>query len=393
MELDIVAMTIYIFDGLCYPLETWATSVKKVLIRIGQVSLGTNRSFEVQNANEKSIMTLTNDNGDRWKLCGPKVFIKQKDSFNCGPNAILKIMSVFSPISHETPIERLDSGEVRRMTMCNFRSLVNDLKYSQEKGVSVRLPRRPKRNLRPTVEDKQGKRQKETQTSATKPEETVDEVRKTAPKETLSSKTETTEEQVENPVSRSTSSEVTVDEVRETAVTVRTAFRSEQATKMRKQRETDVIQRSAVVGDCVVMEMDKRDVPHARGLLGVVFGVGSGGGALVVTRGGIISHAGKEYFVPLEKYKVIVEGAVGSVLSNELQAVRVTIRTGYFVPDMIVKTSMVAAYRLEYGGTTIASTGCNCKKSCLRHCGCQKKKMACGEGCKCQGQCGNTFNM
>jgi hypothetical protein len=134
-------------------------------------------------------MTLTNDNGDVWKLCGPTVFIKQNDSFNCGPNAVLKIMYVFSPIRHETPTERLDSGEVRRITMGDFRSLVNDLKYSQEKGVSVRLPNRPKRNLRAKVKDKQGKRRKETQTSI-------------APK---------TQEQVEKPVSRSTSSEDTVD--------------------------------------------------------------------------------------------------------------------------------------------------------------------------------------
>jgi uncharacterized protein (DUF849 family) len=85
----------------------------------------------------------------------------------------------------------------------------------------------------------------------------------------------------------------TVEEVREEAIQVKTTFRASMQRKMRMHREQYVEERSAYVGDCVNMALDKRDIPHARGLLGAVCNVSRGGGVQVVTRAGLFHMVGK----------------------------------------------------------------------------------------------------
>jgi hypothetical protein len=163
--------------------------------------------------------------------------------------------------------------------------------------------------------------------------------------------------------------------------------------KMINQRVNDVIKRSAKVGDCIRMELDKRDIPHARALLGVVFKVGRGGGVQVVTSDGVISNEGKVYYLPMTKYTVIKEQSVESVVPAVLKAFRETILSGHFLPGLMKKTSMAAAYRVDYDVTAASHVGCKCKMNCQGYCGCRKKKMACGDKCICRGQCTNSVKL
>jgi hypothetical protein len=180
-----------------------------------------------------------------------------------------------------------------------------------------------------------------------------------------------------------------VEKERQEAIEVRSKFRKEQRGKMRKQREKDIEKRSAKVGDYVVLEVDKRDIPHARGIPGVVFQVGKGGGSRVVTRHGIICYENNMVFTAIDKYKVLEQECV---MPEELVALRTAIVGGIFNAELMVKTSLVAAYRAEYGGTAVAMSGCGCKKKCTRQCGCIKKQLSCGDGCICRGKCENPFN-
>jgi hypothetical protein len=85
----------------------------------------------------------------------------------------------------------------------------------------------------------------------------------------------------------------TVEQVRDEAIRMKATYRDTMLRKMRMQRQKCVEERSAQIGDCVKMSLDKRDISHARRLLGVVCNVGRGDGIQVVTRAGVIHVVGK----------------------------------------------------------------------------------------------------
>jgi hypothetical protein len=75
----------------------------------------------------------------------------------------------------------------------------------------------------------------------------------------------------------------TVEQVRDEATRMKKTYRATMQRKMRMQRQKCVEERPAQIGDCVKLSLDKRDIPHSRGLLGVVCNVARGGGIQVVT--------------------------------------------------------------------------------------------------------------
>jgi hypothetical protein len=141
----------------------------------------------------------------------------------------------------------------------------------------------------------------------------------------------------------------------------------------------------AKIGDCLNIQIDKRDVPHARGLLGIVFNVGEGGGAEVVTSGGVISNGGNKFFLPVDRYKVIRNDSVEAVVPKELPTLRASILAGHFQARLMKTTFIAAAYKTEYGGTPLSIGGCGCKTNRQRYCGCRRKNVPCGDGCRCRG--------
>jgi hypothetical protein len=84
--------------------------------------------------------------------------------------------------------------------------------------------------------------------------------------------------------------------------------------------------------------------------------------------------------------------AIEAVVPIELQKECAAILCGQFKQDLSKQTSMAAAYKEEYYGSSIVTGGCKCNKTCRGNCGCRKKKMACGDGCNCGGVCVNPFN-
>lgn len=76
--------------------------------------------------------------------------------------------------------------------------------------------------------------------------------------------------------------------MRELARATKGGFRKQQAGKMGKQYDKSVEDRKGKIGTNVGVIPDKRDMPRARNIPGVVFAVGRGGGCQVVTKHGIL---------------------------------------------------------------------------------------------------------
>jgi hypothetical protein len=306
-------------------------------------------------------MILNEESNGGWSLVGPETYIKQKDGHNCGPIAMMKLLSIFNRLPEGTVVEQLTSNDIRRITMGDFRSLLKEFRDNEDKRISVTVPKRRQSNVARSTEG-----MSPGQTESNSWLEIIDEP-----------------ENVDVDI---------IDQNRKDALAKKSEFRQLMEGKMISMREKDLIQRSAKVGDCVKMKLDKREVPHAKALLGVAYNVGKGGGAQVVTTDGIISTDGDAYYVPVDRYNVIPEDTVQSVVPESLLRLRASILSGLFEAEVTKKTSMVAAYMAEYGWTSTATGGCGCKKKCRGQCGCKKKLMGCGEGCRCRGKCGNPFN-
>jgi hypothetical protein len=217
-------------------------------------------------------MVLTTSFGEQWFLIGPNKFIHQPDAYNCGPNALLKLMHVVGRLPPSTNVSQLDQASVRRITMGDFRSLLNEVQRGTNSCFTS-----PQRN------------RKERQGGASMPTGLPDKsnsgevVHKTA---TLTSLDGLTQDAVVDKHLRVEH----VQESRNKAVAKRKLFRRYQQDKMLKQRKQEERTRCPEIGSVVVMEMDKRDVTHARGLVGIVVSIGRGAGIEVLTEAGVIGN-------------------------------------------------------------------------------------------------------
>ena len=435
MEMDLQQKVVRIIDGLGTSLNQWGGYVKKVLQRIGKISLASLARFEGENGSDNSRMILNEESNGGWSLVGPETYIKQKDGHSCGPIAMMKLLSVFNRLPEGTLVEQLTSNEIRKITMGDFRSLLNEFRENEDKRISVTVPKRRQSNVaRSTEAMSPGQTESNSCVETIDEPENVDvdiidqnrkdalakksEFRQLMEGKMISMREKSMREKeliqrsakvgdcvkMKSPGPTESNSCVEsideaenvdvdiIDQNRKDALAKKTEFRQLMEGKMISMRDKDLIQRSAKVGDCVKMKLDKREVPHAKALLGVAYNVGKGGGAQVVTTDGIISSDGDAYYVPVDRYSVIPEDTVQSVVPESLQRLRASILSGLFEAEVTKKSSMVAAYMAEYGWTSTATGGCGCKKKCRGQCGCKKKLMACGEGCRCRGKCGNPFN-
>ena len=119
-----------------------------------------------------------------------------------------------------------------------------------------------------------------------------------------------------------------VDTGRKEAISKKREFCAEQAKKMARQYNKNVQRRIAKVGDVVSIAIDKRDIPGAHGILAIYFQrAKEGGGILAATTMGIIATANKPFWIPLERYGVLVESAP---LLDEMRMLRVSILQGTY---------------------------------------------------------------
>jgi hypothetical protein len=153
------------------------------------------------------------------------------------------------------------------------------------------------------------------------------------------------------PILRTAEIEPLVEKIRKTAQVRKTAFRSVQAIKMKKQFAKNVGSHIAQVGSKVAVIPDKRDVPRGMNIFGIAFEVGAGGGCRVVTEHGIVSANGKlkqAYFVPLNQYRVLDNLLP---VSQKLEDIRNQIVSGKFRIRKQPRLGIKATFKMEEKST------------------------------------------
>jgi hypothetical protein len=171
-------------------------------------------------------------------------------------------MSVFGAMLEDTVVQMLKGNDVRRVTMANYRSLLQQFQKNVTDGLSVRIPKTWKEGY---AENQaffvSWDLEQRTQVGHMVEEIRLDNIPSKHPKEKPPVVISRDLEQ-RTPVGN------TVEEIRQDAVSKKTAFRATMQRKMRLERQKYVEERSACVGDCINMIVDKR-ISHARGLLEV----------------------------------------------------------------------------------------------------------------------------
>ena len=105
-------------------------------------------------------------------------------------------------------------------------------------------------------------------------------------------------------------------------------FCANQAKKMAQQYDKNVQRRIDKVGDIASIGIDKRDIPEAHGVQAICFQrAEEGGGILAATTLGIIATTKKTFWIPLERYGVLVNLAP---LSTEMRMLHVSILQGTY---------------------------------------------------------------
>jgi hypothetical protein len=165
-----------------------------------------------------------------------------------------------------------------------------------------------------------------------------------------------------------------------------------QAAKEIKKCGRAAIESGAAPGAVVTLKVDYRTHPYAQGLLAILYDVKQTGGILVGCDHGVITHSGnkKDYWVPVDKYRVVARKDEGCPLPAELTFVRDMVLTGEFDlnPCPRILYAKLHAKRISATSPIKIGKGCKCKNGiCGKACGCKKKKLKCHSRCSCNGNC------
>ena len=159
--------------------------------------------------------------------------------------------------------------------------------------------------------------------------------------------------------------------------------------------------RIAKIGDAISIKIDPRDVPGARGILGVVYKVAKGGGVLAVCTLGIFASGKEPFWIPMDQYGVITDTVT---LTAEMSMLRVSILMGTFEQPAGAKlVTLQHVHRSRHEtrdkesvqdeDIAEAEDPYTCKKKCTKRCRCVKRNGVCSERCGCGGSgCGNPLN-
>jgi len=189
------------------------------------------------------------------------------------------------------------------------------------------------------------------------------------------------------------------DQVRREAQKKRRLFQEQQATKMQKLNQKDLLDQGAGVGAVVVVSVDPRAVTHPMGLIGVIYQYKTTGGARIATSAGILSNGtGKKnpWWIPSDKYLVKAGPNEDWNLPPNLASIRQSILSGEYDKDKPPLVSIQQAHqKLIQAVSPVGKGKCGCKGgNCKKgKCGCVKKKLKCSSQCPCNGNClGNPNN-
>jgi hypothetical protein len=104
----------------------------------------------------------------------------------------------------------------------------------------------------------------------------------------------------------------------------------------------------ATVGSIISVQVDPRDVPQAKALLGIAYEVSPSGtgGCLVVTLSGILCKSNKQnYYVPKTKYNILDNNVA---IEPRLRQLRSKILDGTFDSKNYERLSTTMAHGQEY---------------------------------------------
>jgi hypothetical protein len=418
MEVDIKCRLITIFDGLFFPLKTWFNHIVSILRKTETIQLSESTAFFPQNSYRANEVTLSVDSktDNEWTV-KRDCFLIQKDAYNCGPLACLKLMKLFQPDSVDW--HKMAVPDYRRIVMEKFSNLTK--KFDGELVISVpsKFIDREDSSVDMSIEsDINNTSKKSCIICQQKMNKKVNKMKVTTLdccqnkmhiaclytwmqcngfclfcQKTFDNKQQFMEMTVANEELTKNTSDRHV--ARKAASCKRKIQQELQATKM-KQRRLDSLS-NVQVGKIVSIKQDWRDVSHARGVVGVVFDVSKSGvgGVQVVTEFGIIKtgiKSGKAsiYYIPSERFVLQDDDCI---ISEKLSEIRTTITKGHFEPSKARRITLQAAHKLLTGYEPIENKCCRCKNGkCTSRCGCCVAKVGCTSKCLCNGNCKNSHN-
>lgn len=134
MEIDIHERIIRICDGLKLSLERWKMHIVHALKRIQLLVLNDEATFVTTMDHHKQLNMKVKGDVD-W-IVKSDSFVVQRDGWNCGPIACLKIWKMFSPGSLD--MNKLEVGEYRKKILDKYQQLIEkvrgDLHYEKKNG-------------------------------------------------------------------------------------------------------------------------------------------------------------------------------------------------------------------------------------------------------------------
>ena len=180
--------------------------------------------------------------------------------------------------------------------------------------------------------------------------------------------------------------------VRNLAMNKKNAKQKSDAEKAILRAGTAAVDSGAAKGAVVSLHVDYRTNAHAQALVAIIYDVQKTGGILVCCEHGIITHDGsaKDYWVPVDKYRVVAKYNEKIPLPDELLQVRDMVLTNTFDRTGPPRISYNKLHEIMIGATSPLKRqkGCGCKGGrCGKHCGCKRNKVSCHSGCKCNGNC------
>jgi hypothetical protein len=178
----------------------------------------------------------------------------------------------------------------------------------------------------------------------------------------------------------------------EIAMTKKNKRQASTALKEMKRYGNAAIESGAEAGAVCTLKVDYQTHSHAQGLVAIVHDVKKTGSILVCCDHGVITHSGTkgDYWVPVDKYKIVARKEEGCPLPADLAAVRQMVLSGQFDPKPCPRISYSKLHELSIDATSPVKRGKGCKYKngvCGKACGCKKKGVSCHSGCSCNNNC------
>lgn len=382
---DLQGKTVSVFDGLNMKITNWQQHIIHTLKEYGIEGIDTvtkcaYRVEKLMNQDgiemKKMFLNISFGNSDGpWIVTNERQY-RQKDGYNCGPIAMLKLLEIYGYIKQGSINAIADTPAGYRGVAMNFFSLLKDKYYSsllfemRQDVVDGEIP------FLPVVE--RNKQEEQPPEKSTSPEDKGN-FKVTVPQD---------KGNLEVPESP----EMTPGDIRAKSMEMKNKRQEENAIKAMKLCGNVAEADGVAVGAVVSLKVDYRTHSHAHGLIGVVYAVKEEtGGILVCCEHGVITHSGTkgDYWVPYDKYRVVAKKDEEIPINNELTKLRDIVLNGKYDAGAQKRISYAKLHDIMIQSTSPVKRGkgCTCRRGCKKSCGCKKNGYKCHSGCFCNGNC------